>query len=290
MSLFNVSAAELIEPTADVDVDTPTEDIATEEVSEVVDNEVDEQESDIEDSSEEESAGDGDEEAEEDVFIVDGQEFTLEQLENAKDIESTKKSLVADYTKKTMAVADQRKDLEVKHEKVDALARELEVLVGEDNKVDWDELEEDDPEEYIKLQKRAEKRKQALRDVKSNLKPQEPELSQDEIAAEQQALVEAFPEWVKRDDKGQVIEVMPKYQEDLQAISKHALELGFTEKQLAEIKTAPIIKALMNSLKSKEKSQKIEIAKKKVKPKSVKPKSVASTKPRSLFNKSVQRG
>ena len=43
----------------------------------------------------------------------------------------------------------------------------LEVLVQEDDQIDWVELKEDDPERYIELKEKADKRKEALEKIKA---------------------------------------------------------------------------------------------------------------------------
>lgn len=275
------------------DLDETTEETIVEEPTEVEETEVDEldnEDNEVEES--EDSESENDEDSDDDVFIVDGQEFTLEQLENAKDIESTKKSLQADYTKKTMALADERKEVESTKDNLLTLAAELQVLVNEDGDIDWKELKEDDPDEYIRLKEKTDARKGALDKAKADLaglnstKP-----SEGETQAQQAQLIEAFPEWVSKDEAGNVTGVTEQYSKDLQAMSKHALELGFTEQQLSTINSAPIFKAIMNSLKSTEKKAKIEVVKKKVAPKSVKPSKPKTQKAEGgLFSKSINRG
>lgn len=275
------------------DLDEATEETIVEEPTEVEETEVDEL--DNEDGETEESEGsepENDEDSDDDVFIVDGQEFTLEQLENAKDIESTKKSLQADYTNKTMTLAKERKEVESTKDSLLTLTAELQVLVNEDGDIDWKELKEDDPDEYIRLKEKTDARKGALDKAKADLaglnsaKP-----SEEETQAQQAQLIEAFPEWVNKDDSGNVTGVTEQYSKDLQAMSKHALELGFTEQQLSTINSAPIFKAIMNSLKSTERKAKVEVVKKKVAPKSVKPSKPKPQKAEGgLFSKSINRG
>lgn len=281
MNLFDNSVTDLEETTEEAVVEEPMEpndDIEESEQVEESETETEEVEGDDESSSEED-----------DVFIVDGEEFTGEQLRNAKNTKELEKSLQADYTKKTMALADERKVVESQKDKLDEMARELEVLVGEDEAVNWDELEADDPDEYIRLQKRAKLRKDALGKVKSNLKPEVKEPSKDELAAEFNTLLEDNGHWVKRDESGAVTDYTQDYKDDMAKLSKHALELGFTNDELSKINRAPIVKALLNSLKSKETSNKIEVTKKRMTPKVTKPaaksKQVKST---SLFDKSIK--
>lgn len=290
--LFDNSGLDLNETTEEVNVDNPTQD------AEQVDS-VDELESTDEPEAEtvEAEEVDGEEveedETEDDVFIVDGQEFTLEQLENAKNIDQMEKSFKAEYTKKTMALADERKATESLKDELSNLAAELQVLVDEDKDIDWAELEEDDPQEYIRLKKLADNRAKKLEDVKANMKTEAPSntLSPEEAAQEQQKLVEYFPEWVKKDESGNFSEILPKYKEDMKDMAKHARKLGFSDEQIKSINSAGMIKALMDSMRFGEKQAKIEIAKKRVKPKQTKP-AKANTAPQqttTLFKNSVGR-
>lgn len=277
MNLFNNSGA---------DLDETIEETAEETIVENPTNEADDLAEDVEelDSENDSDSENEEDENEDDVYVVDGEEFTLEQLQNAKDI----KNMQADYTKKTMALADERKATESERDSLSNLAAELQVLVSEDKEIDWSVLKEEDPDEYIKLKERAESREKKLDKAKSELAKSN-EMSDEMIAQEQSLMIEAFPEWVEKDGNGNAVAFTPKYQEDIKAVTAHAKELGFTDQQVSEIKTASIVKALMNSMKFKEKKGKIDIAKKKTKPKQTKPaKSGGSPQPTTLFNKSVK--
>lgn len=281
MSLFSNSVADLDETADEVIAGEPVE---TEEVEETVGTEGPE----TDELDEEESADGADEsnEDESDVYIVDGEEFTAEQLQNAKDI----KNMQADYTRKTMLLADDRKVLESKMDSLDKLAMELEVLVKDDEDVDWEKLKDEDIYEYTERKEKAELRAKRLKEVKSNLKVTEDEPSQDELVEEQRKLIEAFPHWVERNDDGTVKNTTQAYKDELATISKHAIELGFSESELGKLNSAAMIKALFNSLKSQEKKSKIEIVKKNTKPKPVKPAKQVVNQPTSLFNKSIKQG
>ncbi len=290
--LFDNSGLDLNETTEEVNVDNPTQD--AEQVDSVDElestNELEAEEVESEDADGEEVEED---EAEGDVFIVDGQEFTLEQLENAKKIDQMEKSFKAEYTKKTMALADERKATESLKDELSNLAAELQVLVDEDKDIDWAELEEDDPQEYIRLKKLADNRAKKLEDVKASMKAETPSntLSPEEVEQEKQKLVEYFPEWVKKDESGNIVEVLPKYQQDMVEMTKHAKELGFTDKEIEGISSAAVIRAVINSMRLGDKKAKIEIAKKRVKPKQTKP-AKANTAPQqttTLFKNSVGR-
>lgn len=289
--LFNNSGLDLTETTEEVSVEAPTDETnLVDEVEELDSDEALEGETEVTDESDSEETDE--DSTDDDVFVVDGKEFTLEQLENAKNLDQMEKSLQADYTKKTMALADERKATDSLKDKLSNLAAELQVLVDEDKEIDWTELEEDDPQEYIRLKKLSDNRAKKLAAVKADMKPETPSntLSNEEVAQEQQKLVEFFPEWVKKDESGKVLEVLPKYQQDMQEMTRHAKELGFTDEQITGINSAAVIRALINSMKFGEKKAKIEIAKKRVKPKQNKP-AKANSKPQqttNLFNKSVR--
>lgn len=282
MNLFNNSGTDLEETAEETNVDDPTQETAQ------VDD-VEELDTDVEDTDEsnEETDDSDEEETEGDIFVVEGHEFTKEQLENAVDVEEMKKSLQADYTKKTMLLADERKATESERDSLSNLAAELQVLVEEDKGINWQELREDDPDEYIRKKELADNRIKKLEDAKTKLKPSN-KLSNEEVAQEQIKLVESFPEWVKKDDKGNVTEVTQEYQKDMKAMAEHAKELGFTDEQITGFDSASIVKAVINSMKFSEKKGKIEIAKKKVKAKQNKPaKTKQPQQPTSLFNKSA---
>ena len=148
MNLFDDVVADLEDTT-----DETTEETNIETPIDSEEDEVEELDEDEESNNDSEEEGEQGEDDDEDVYIVDGEEFTKEQLENAKDIESMKKSIQADFTKKQMALADERKEVGSKLDNLNSLTQQLEVLVNEDNEVNWDELEEDDPQEFIRLKK-----------------------------------------------------------------------------------------------------------------------------------------
>ena len=275
MNLFDDVATDLNETTEETNIETPIEE---------TDVEIEELENTDDDS------GDIDEDAEydateEDIFIVNGEEFTREQLENAKDGETMRRSIQADFTKKQMALADEKKEVESLKDNLNSLAQQLEVLVNEDSSIDWDELEEDDPQEFIRLKKIADKRSAALKNAKSNLIPEKTEMSKEELAIEFNSLLEDNPDWVVKGEDGEATGMSQKYKDDMAALSEHAKELGFTNEEMTNFNRAPIIKALLNSMNSKKGSDKIEIAKKKLAPKQVKPTKAAKTEQvKSLFD------
>lgn len=283
MGLFDNSASDLQETAEEVVETAPVEETEEQEVvGEVETEETNEQSEESEEDAESDSG-------EPSVYLINGEEYTEDDLKHAKDY----KHLEADYTKKTMALAEDRKNLESKVDSLDKLTQELEVLVGEDSEINWQELKEDDPDEYIRLKEKSDKRKEALKKAKSNLKPTG--LSQEQLVTEFNTLAEANPDWVKRDDKGNITDTTQKYKDDVAAIGQHANELGFTNEEMATFERAPMIQVLLNSMrvkeleaKLKEKQNNVEVVKKKVSPKAAKPAAKAEIQqPTSLFSKSI---
>jgi len=287
MNLFDNSVPDLQETAGEVVVDNePVEQIEEAEESDLSEP-VEAESTEVEEQSTE--AEEAEEEGIEEVYIINGEEFTEQDLKHAKDY----KHLEAGFTKKTMALAEVRKDLESKADSLDKLAQELSILVNEDSEINWNELKEDDPDEYIRLKERSDRRKEALKNAKSNLKPTD--LSQEQLTVEFNTLAENNPDWVTKDEKGNIIDVTKKYKDDVNAISLHAQELGFTSEEMSSFQRAPMIQVILNSLRAKELEEELkkketnaEVVKKKVAPKSTKPaKTAPKQQPTTLFSKSI---
>lgn len=170
-------------------VDGQPEVIEEEEISETEDAEQvgEAEETDTEDTEEEES-GEPNEEV-----VIDGKPEKVTKAELVKGYQRQ-----ADYTRKTQAVAEERKALEAdraKHdESVKALAAiesEVQALVmGDLSSINWDELRDTDPSEYLRMKEVVEKRQGALK----QLSEQRAKLESEQIAKETVALHKAL-EW-----------------------------------------------------------------------------------------------
>lgn len=167
----------------------------------------------------EEEAGESDENNEDNsdslVYEINGKDYT------AKDIEllESGKLMQADYTKKTQALADDRKELDGKVvllndaiTKTNDLAAQLEVLVEEDKEIDWAELKEDDPDRYIELKERSDSRKSKLEEVKAN--NQTSNAPRVDVEAERVKLIEANPQWLDNDKPTQA------YKDDMKGLNE----------------------------------------------------------------------
>lgn len=106
-----------------------------------------------------------------------------------------------DYRKKTMALAEQRKQVEVENAAVAERVGKLESLIGQtEESVDWETLQDTDPHEYIRLKKLQEDRKATLEAERNAQAAKTQEKRQQVIAEETKKLVEHMgPTWV--DDK-----------------------------------------------------------------------------------------
>lgn len=159
--------------------------------------------SELEESNDEETEEqpDSDDEQESYEYVeIDGREITLGQIKEWEQAGLRQ----SDYTQKTQAVAEERKALKAEREANDKLkeslqtqAAQLQVLLGEDEDINWDELREDDPEEYIRLSEIKQKRSKALADIQGA----ESGPTQEHMQKEQQKLIAVYPDWVGEDGK-----------------------------------------------------------------------------------------
>jgi hypothetical protein len=165
-------------------------------------------EPDAVDPDEQESEVSDEEQPELITIKVDGKEVqvTLDELKNGYQRQ-------ADYTKKTMEVSDQRKQAETEIAKVreerEAYANKLQeadVLLrsqlGEQQNINWQQLLESDPVEYLKQQHLFQERQAALQRTHqeyqqlSQLTQAEQSKARDAFIAEQQEhLLAKLPEW-----------------------------------------------------------------------------------------------
>lgn len=212
---YGVDTPEPLETPTDVSAsETPVEAVETEEV-EVV--EAEESEVSTEEVSEEEG----------DILVheINGKEYTAEDIEALE----SGNLMQADYTKKTQlhakdveATAEERALLEVEKSKVSDLAAQLEVLVAEDGEVNWEDLKEYEPDEYIKQKEKADKRKAKLAEVKANHEqPQQAVMTEDD----RQSILTANPKWLtdgKQDAENK------EYISDMNMLTEYGKTIGIS--------------------------------------------------------------
>ena len=169
---------------------------------------------------------------------VDGQDrqVTLDELKNGYSRQS-------DYSKKTQALADERRGLDTERDKVtteleavkkerDDYAVKLKSFIKSDKQedIDWDKVYEQDPIEYVRLKAEADRKKeirqQAEAELKSIQQKQDEEQKKkyaDYVTTQSNMLSEKVPEFADPVKKGKI-----------QANVKNYLnEIGFSDQELS---------------------------------------------------------
>ena len=169
---------------------------------------------------------------------VDGQDrqVTLDELKNGYSRQS-------DYSKKTQALADERRGLDTERDKVtteleavkkerDDYAVKLKSFIKSDKQedIDWDKVYEQDPIEYVRLKAEADRKKeirqQAETELKSIQQKQDEEQKKkyaDYVTTQSNMLSEKVPEFADPVKKGKI-----------QANVKNYLnEIGFSDQELS---------------------------------------------------------
>jgi len=256
--LSKLKASTSEEPSVD---DTPKED----EVS-LQDDNVDEA-TETEEESITESADSEDDESlaevesedddEEPVYLIGDREITLSRIKELEDGNLRQ----SDYTKKTTEASETRKKLESRISEVDSqyenLSSKIESLEGiinaENDEVDWDELADDDPSEYLRKKRSVDKKQKALNDAKAI----RDDLTAKKANDEAQLLNSKMPEWAK--EGGQEAR-----QKDVDNALKVASRLGFSDQDLSKNVDHRFYLALIELGRVEGKQKKAEVAKKKL--------------------------
>lgn len=181
---------------------------------------------------------------------VNGEEkqVTLDELKNGY-------SRDADYRRKTQELAEQRKTFEAEHQQVqqerqqyaqllDRLKQQVEQQA--EREPDWDRLWQENPAEWVRqkeLHRDRKEKQQAIEQEQQRLSEQQEQEQQQHIQQvvqrEQEALLEALPEWKDKDTA--------------KAERKQVLEagkgLGYTEEELAQVYDHRAIVALRKAAK-----------------------------------------
>lgn len=236
------------------------------EADEALDNSI------IEGDEDEASATEGDESdlPEEVYYEIDGEEVS------AADIQKWKSGHMkdADYTKKTQALAEERKafsksksDLDTRLTELDALQSEIEkAILGDLSEVDLEQiLNEKGSEEYLKVQSQIERRKKeysALTDKYNKLK-------QSQIAESQKALSDALG-WSDPS----------KYEQDVKAITGYVKDVGITDAEFSKVTSPKVMEAILKASKyDKLMQSKPDVMKRVTKaPKTTKPKATTTNR------------
>ncbi len=222
------------------------------------------------------------------VVEIKGKEYTLDEVEEWRNGHLRQ----SDYTKKTTQHARQREkdlaEIKVDREKlaqeqseIANLRDQLSALVSEDEQINWAELKDEDPERYIELKEKADKRKSFVEKAK-----QARETPVDDpaiIENEREKLFSANPEWLDKDGKATEV-----FEDDTKLMNEYAVRSGYNldkySKLTNSVEMITILKAAKydqlqeKSKKIKEKREKIPVVSKpKAKMKSEQPVSTADS-------------
>lgn len=253
------------EPEATEPLEKPTEAEADETPAEEVD-EVVEATEEIEEAEEleGEELEDGDDNEDTHVYEINGKEYTPEDIEALE----SGNLMQADYTKKTQAHAeevklfnDEKALFETDKAKVSDLSALLEVLVAEDEEIDWADLKEYDPEKYIEQKEKADKRKAELEKVKASQanQPTAQALTQDELIAESTDFYSYDSEWLDADKQ-----LTPKFQEDMKVAQGYLQSAGYSQDEANAISRSHHWKTIVDASKYQAQLKKGSALKKKV--------------------------
>ena len=268
-----------------------TEDEAEDETEEVEDEAEDDDEGDEE---EVDASSETDDEAPNDqleldldtVIELDGQEVTLKELQDGNLRQS-------EFTRKSQILAEERRAFEAERQAIEeermryaqSLSQMQQTMeANAEQEPDWDALFEQDPLEYVRLNKQFQDRKEA----RQKLAAEQEALHQRQAAEMQQQQRQAIEV-----GKAELLEKIPEWRDpDVAAteskdITQFLLGRGYSPEAVANVSVTDILFAreAMTSLKA---TSKTEVAKKKVKAKPRVIKAQAS-KPKSEGRKAQRR-
>lgn len=218
----------------------------------------------------------------EDLYVeFNGREISL------KDIHEWEQGYLrqSDYTRKTQAAAEKSKALESEIESVSSMKSELESTIEALNKmisvdessIDWDELREYDPSEYLKKKEELEAKRKARDEAKSSLGRASQSLGEKEAQAIQSELISMNPHWIKNN------QATDEYQKDMSVVNDYLTRNGFTQEDQNAIRSAKQWQAIIDAAKYHAGKAKVETVKAKAK------KAPIVTKPKGASMSNAQR-
>ena len=235
-------------PTENTEVVNVSEDAPIEEVVETGAQANEEATSTIEEPAETQIEQATTDNEDEDLYV----EYKGREI-NLKDIDEWEQGHLrqADYTRKTQEFADSRKAYEAEQEgftgkqsKLTEQLLTLEAMIAEDelSSEALTELREYEPEQYIKHLEKQSKRKDFLKEAKSNAAPK----STVNVQEEQATLVRANPQWL---NDGKATEA---YTKDMDALTNYYADNGFSQSQVDAVNgNALIAQAVIEAARAK---------------------------------------
>lgn len=150
---------------------------------------------------------------------VDGEELQVTRDEALKGYQRD-----ADYRKKTMSLAEERKTVNAEKDRIGALISSVDSFIkNEQDSIDWEALREDNPEQYIAKKEELQKAEKVKQDAIAEQKLH----YQDTISKETNALVEAMG--------GEDVWPQTQRNTDLQLASEYLKGKGVTDKDIESI-------------------------------------------------------
>lgn len=260
--------------------DVEVEDTSTEEFSE-------DSEYDPETSQEETDEANEEDSSQTYTVRVDGEEVQVSIDELLSGYSRTQ-----DYTRKTMALADQRKSLETELEQIRSeraqLTQVLEQIDVQDQEQEpnWDALYQQDPQQWLiqrEVWREKQERKRALVEEKQRL------LQAQE--ADKQRIVAQFVE----QERGRLAEVLPQWRDEKVAkaekakVADYAKRIGFTDQEIAQFYDHRAVTTLYKAMKFDELQSGKPKAKKQATPVAKAGAATTTPKGRDAYRKSQQR-
>ena len=193
---------------------------------------------------------------------LDGSEFSLDEIRKWKESAESKKDdglRQADYTKKTQRLSEERKEVKATTEKLQATINELEKHIESGDKIDWDELREYDPSEYLKQKELKEDKKKALSEARKQANSLLDEEKSKTIESEQAKLLQLNPEWVLNG------KTTTRYNDDMKLINGYVASMGYTKNETDSIMSANHWQSILDAARFKAQKGKGEALKKKFK-------------------------
>jgi hypothetical protein len=211
-----------------------------------------------------------------DLYVdLDGREISLKQIQEWEQGALRQ----SDYTRKTQAIAEDRKAIEAEKAEVTNLKSALtenitmleELLKEQDATVDMEELREYDPSEYLKQKELQQSRQERLAKARESLNQVDNKLTQEQVAKEQSILISNNPHWLK---DGKETE---EYKKDMSLINDYLSSSGFTPEDQKGITSAKQWQAIIDAAKYRASLKKGESIKAKVKKAPIVPKPKTSS-------------
>ena len=164
------------------------------------------------------------------VYDFDGEEVSASTIKEWKEGNLRQ----SDYTKKSQANAEVKKQLEAKSLEVDGLktklsdaVEKLEANISSDyNKEDMDYLRDNDPSEYLRKQEEQKQKQSDVNKAKEGLKVLKEQADNEKLVKEQQLLLDSQPTWIDEAVRKADISLIETYVKDSEMTAESFNALG----------------------------------------------------------------